>query len=142
MAKTRIYQCPECGELHPTQKDKGYIKCSCGHKGAISRHLVKTAQLTKAQQEELAGAKEGKAPATEKTPPQREKTTIAASQPGQRTSGRFQIRSQEKGEQVSDKKDRKEDQEEYGCAECKQPVKKGQKHCPHCGTALDWSSVD
>lgn len=138
MPQTRIYQCPNCGELHPTRRDKGYIKCSCGHKGEIRRHIVKTAQLTKDQQAEIAGGKAEKAPPTEKT--QGASMHVASSQPGQKGSGRFQIVSQPKGDTMTKEKD--QDQDNYGCKKCELPVKKGQKHCPNCGAELDWSGID
>ena len=138
MSKTRIYQCPHCGELTPTKREKGYIKCSCGTKGEIRRHIVKTAQLTKAQQEKLTegnGRKATKAP-------QSKETKAAPAMPW-RGSPRFQIQPQEQEDDMTTKteKDPGKDPDDYGCAECKQPIKKGQKHCPNCGAKLDWSAI-
>ena len=131
MPKTRIYQCPHCGELTPTKREKGYIKCSCGVKGEIRRHIVKTAQLTKAQQDKLNAPPPGNKPPA---PP-------APAMPG-RGSPRFQIQSQQEDDMTTKtEKDPGKDPDDYGCAECKQPIKKGQKHCPNCGAKLDWSAI-
>lgn len=129
MAKTRVYQCPDCGILQPTKREKGYIKCECGHKGEIRRHLVKNPQLDKTITEVE------KAPPTEK----RQAAPAAAT----KKSPRFEIRPQREETAMAkdDQKDPK-DKDDYACAKCNKPVKKDQQYCPHCGTELDWSAID
>ena len=139
MAKTKIFQCPNCGALHPTKKETGYLKCDCGTKGEIRRHLVKTPQVIKHDPDEVTTTKQANKAGKVYDPPQ-VGTISSPTMPGQ--PPRFKIESQKKGDAMPDKKSKDEGEEDYGCAQCKAPVKKGQKYCPNCGAALDWGKVD